>query len=132
MIVRAHLEHTRGVHVEAETVDSPSWETVVSMIARLDGRETTLLTLEGQSGQLTIGGGDRQRYVVFAAFGEDHIFSLYSTQFAEDTKPLQMVAGGQLGDYEQRQCCNQSEVRTVAQLFAQAEQMDQTMKWVEE
>jgi hypothetical protein len=109
-----HLDDWQANRDVGETIASPTWADVVAALGRLDGDTHTLLSLQHSSGAtLQVGGGPSEFVVQFL---ENESCWCVTSERAPD-QVLQLVAGGQLGDYPADLCVSSSQARGAAESF---------------
>ncbi len=93
-----------------------SWPKIEKALIRMDGYTHTLVTLGmSKTGSLMAGGGNERRYtVVFFPEEED---SLTLTEPKASGPNVQLVVGGQPGDYESKHIVSQAILTKVFQYY---------------
>jgi hypothetical protein len=118
----------KGPGDEEELID-PSWSQIHSAILRLDGDTLPLLGLDAgkEAPHMSTGGGKSGRYVCYITFDNQQFYSL--VQEAQPNTIIRLIVGGQEGDYSAEQCVDLAYVLQAARLFADAGQLDRSLKW---
>ena len=119
------VETSAGARIEEERLDL-SADSAVKAIRRLDGKRTTLCTLERGGDQLFIAGGDG-RYTVSAMLSDGTVENLVGDPQAIGTEP--MVSGGQLIDQPAKYIVSAEKAIAVAQDFAEARNWRRSRTW---
>jgi hypothetical protein len=112
-----------------ELFDDPAWQDIETAIRRLDGRKCTMLILEigDPVPHMGIGGGEDGKYIVYTTPDNWVFHNLINPQAAPGKSLL--VAGGQRGDYANRQCINLPEVLRAAKTYAETGELDPSLVW---
>jgi hypothetical protein len=113
----------------AEELGNPTWQDIESAIRRLDGDTCSLLIL-GLSDpvpHLAIGGGQDGKYIVYATPDNLTFYNLINPQAAPGKSML--VAGGQQGDYANKQCVGLPEVLRAAKTYAESGRLESSLVW---
>ena len=76
--------------------------------------------------QMCIGGGADGNYLGFINFPGPQVFNLISDRQGDK---ITMVAGGQLGVYDARDCITRTQALAAAQQFALNGEMEPSLKW---
>jgi len=118
-----------GPEDAAEGMEKPTWRDIETAIRRLNGDTCTLLMLGiGEPvPHMGIGGGENGRYIVYATLDNWTFHNLINPGAAAGKSLL--VAGGQRGDYANRQLVGLQEALRAAKTYAEAGQLDSTLVW---
>ena len=101
-VTRAYSDHRIGARNQALTVQNPTLQQVTDAVRQLDGKQFTEVVLSGDKRELTISGGNDDRYIAFISVDGDQVFyNLINPQGSPDLD-LRVVAGGQVGSYPSR------------------------------
>ncbi len=119
------VETSAGARIEEERLDL-SADAAAKAIHRLDGKRTTLCTLERGGDQLFIAGGDG-RYTVSAMLSDGTVENLVGDSQAKGTEP--MVSGGQLIDQPAKYIVSAEKAIAVAQDFAEGRDWRRGRAW---
>ncbi|SFH95154.1 hypothetical protein SAMN04487861_10954 [Selenomonas ruminantium] len=108
-----------GINYDQIELEKPSWEQILEIISKLDGKETTEVSLYAleESICLCIGGGNNNLYNVY-----------YSEEYGEKNYTLKkrggvlfekhkLITGGQMGEFEDNICVGKDMVRIVVEYF---------------
>ncbi|NEW04636.1 hypothetical protein GK047_01175 [Paenibacillus sp. SYP-B3998] len=111
-----------------ETYDNPSWELILASIARLNGKRHTLVSLNMKDDSyMLIGGGESGKYIVTTSFNN---VSFYNLVFGSmGCEPIQLVVGGQLGDYPQKMCVDFDTMSLAVKTYALEGKIDNSLVW---
>ena len=118
--VLSNLVVTRmdGPDASDASTENPSWAEIESAIRSLDGKRRTLIILGvgDPTPHMGIGGGGDGKYIVYVT--PDNL--TFDTLIHPDAPPGKclLVAGGQLGDYENRICTSEKQGPIHAQMRA--------------
>jgi hypothetical protein len=97
-------------------------------VGRLDGHNTTAVTVGAFGNELLIGGGDEGNYIV-TVFRDGMPFSLVGDRQAGGVR--MMVIGGQLIPQPEQYLVGPERALAVARYFARTGQLDQSESWDE-
>jgi hypothetical protein len=100
---------------------------LVTAIAKLDGDQTSALSIRASDGLMLVGGGDTGRYVVTAWVAGDGPFELLGDPGA--TGEISMVVGGQLARQPMRYIVSHDRVLKVARCFLTMRALDADEAW---
>ena|SRR5882724_3761896 len=109
---------------------NPRWEQIESAIHRLDGNTCTLVALgigAPPVPHMAIGGGEDGRYIVYAT-NDNLAFATLMNPMATPGK-CSLVAGGQRGEYESRNCVGLKDALRAARTYAETGAADATLTW---
>jgi immunity protein Imm1 of predicted polymorphic toxin system len=99
-------------------------------VRRLEGAERTLVTLQGPgTSHLAVGGSAATGMVVYATFDNDTFYQLTNPEARED-EIVEVVAGGQTGDYPARMVVGLSVALQAAEEFAEGGVLSSQLAWV--
>ncbi len=110
----------------------PSWNEVRELILQLDNRKKTLVTFgdEDMGYYMAIGGGCGQ-YILYLSFeDEEQIVELVNSRETEACY-VELVVGGQRGDYPKNSCINLEKVLMAAKTFFETQTPDNRLLWNE-
>ena len=116
-----------------EMIENPTWEDVEKMILSLDGWNRTLVTFGNydEGCYMAIGGGKNGKYIAYASYDdEEKIYNLIN-QTGSEKELVELVVGGQRGNFPERNCVSQDMVLSAAKKFFQTQEVDQNMEWEE-
>lgn len=108
----------------------PSLQEIENAILQLDGDRCSLVILgigDPPVPHMAVGGGDGNRYVVYATTDNTTFYKLVNRK-----APLgkcTLVAGGQRGDYDLRICVTLDDALRAAKTYAETGQLDPTLSW---
>ena len=118
-----------GPDASDASTENPSWSEIESAIRSLDGKRRTLLILGvgDPTPHMGIGGGGDGKYIVYVT--PDNL--TFDTLIHPDAPPGKclLVAGGQLGDYENRICVTLSETLAAANTYATTGGLESSLVW---
>lgn len=104
-------------------------ELVEQLIQRLDGSRHTLVVLaHNGEAHVAVGGDARVGLIVYCTEDNDQFRNLLSAT-PEDTTAVQLVAGGQLGDYERRFVVSASVACQAAVEYAESGHLAKHLAW---
>lgn len=109
---------------------NPTWADIETAIRRLDGHTCTLVGLsigEAPLPHMSIGGGEGGKYIVYCTPDNQTFYNLINPKAA--SQKVMLVAGGQLGDYDARQCVSIEAALRAAKTYAELGQTDPTLTW---
>ena len=110
-----------------DLVADPEWERVLEAIREMNGKEHTLICLEGERKKhLTIGGGP-DIFVVYATGDEEPFFTAIDPAKAGGS--VDMNVGQQTAQYPADLLVGKEVVLKAAKLFAETGKLDQTVLW---
>jgi hypothetical protein len=113
----------------SEELENPTWQDIETAIRRLDGDRCSLLILGigDPVPHMGIGGGHEGKYIVYATPDHQIFHNLINPNAAPGKSFL--VAGGQLGDYANRQCIDLTVTLRAAKTYAESGQLDTSLIW---
>ena len=114
----------------AEEMENPTWQDIETAIRRLDGDSCTILVLgigEPPVPHMAIGGGENGKYIVYTTDDNLVFYNLINPN-ASPGKTL-LVAGGQRGDYANKQLVGFENAIRAAKSYAETGQPDPTLVW---
>lgn len=113
----------------AEELRNPTWQDIESAIRRLNGDTCSLLILGigDPVPHMAIGGGQDGKYIVYATPDNLTFYNLINPQATPGK--LLLVAGGQQGDYANKQCVGLTEVLNAAKTYAEAGRLESSLVW---
>lgn len=89
--------------VDDDDTSDPTWEDVERAINSLDDRTRTLVILAPRPRigdcHMAIGGGGDGRFIVYLTNDNLSFFNLVDPDTANDERAVQMMIGGQVGEY---------------------------------
>lgn len=110
-------------------------EVIDDYINQLDGHTKTLLSISDtesfEENTLTIGGSSSSGLVVYAIF-EDGIFHQLLNEVPAGSSEIEVVAGGQPGDYPAEYVVSSYQAREAAAYFAQHGRLAPSAIWLDE
>ena len=110
-----------------DLIADPEWERVLEAIRDMNGKEHTLICLEGERKKhLTIGGGP-DVFVVYATGDEEAFFTAIGPDKAGGT--VDMTVGQQTAKYSAELLVAQEVVVKAAKLFVETGELDRTVLW---
>jgi hypothetical protein len=118
-------DYWESVLNDEHIVQSPSWAEVDEAVSRLDGKVHTLVTLDGEDGSTLFIGGSLEGMVV-AWSRQDQ--NLIARRGAGDEK-VQIVVGGQVGDYARRNVLPIQIAKNIAKAYADGLRVQDLFKW---
>lgn len=127
-----HIDLVEGsMGYEVKEMASPSWTDIETAIKRLDGESRTQVAI-GADGEmhLSVGGGEKGQYVVYATFDNMKFYTLLSDQPSETE--VELVAGGQVGNYSGKIVVGLAPALMAAKTFAESGEIDRRLNWQEE
>jgi hypothetical protein len=94
------------------TIEYPSWEEIEKAISALDGKNLTLVMLAPAAPKgppsgdhhMAIGGGKDGRCVIYITEDNLHFWNLEDASKRGIKRRIEMIVGGQEGDYDEAQC----------------------------
>jgi hypothetical protein len=117
-----------GVKWGQDLIENPSWQNIEAAIHALDGKHRSVVSIGGEGhAHMSVGGGDRGQYVVYATFDSANFFTLLSLDQSEG-KLLPSVAG-QEGDYDKKIVVDLQSALTAAKTFAEHGKIDGKLNW---
>jgi hypothetical protein len=119
-----------GVRNEAITRESADASSVLDAVTRLNGRDRSLVSLEGfDDNSLTIGGGTEGRYTVtFAVNIDQEFFGAIDERQAGDLE-IDMVIGGQGTTLPLKDCVDLAAALEAARFFVENGKMAPNLQW---
>jgi Immunity protein Imm1 len=110
-----------------ELITDPEWERVGKAIKELNGKERTIICLEGErKTHMTIGGGP-QVYVVYATGDHETFYTAISPSKSGDS--VEVAVGQQLARYTPELLVGQDVVLKAAKLFAEKGELEPSVHW---
>jgi hypothetical protein len=127
-IHRVVADRWDGVLCDEDEIEAPTLEDVLRVIAALDAKTRTMVSLFGpDNSYLCIGGGLGQ-YVAYASTSDGHLWNLLLD--SDDRKAVVLVnPGGQEGDFPARQVLDKSRVLHAARSFFETGVLDAALRW---
>lgn len=117
----------------SEVIENPTWENVKNMILNLDGWNRTLVTFGNydEGYYMAIGGGKNGEYIAYVSYDdEEKIFHLVN-QNGSKKELVELVVGGQRGNFPEKICVTQNMVLSAAKRFFETQEVDLNLKWEE-
>lgn len=113
----------------SDLLDNPTWQDIETAIRRLDGDACSMLVLGigDPVPHMGIGGGEDGNYIVYAT-PDNWVFYNLTNPEAPPGKSF-LVAGGQRGDYANKQCVGLTEVLRAAKTYAESGQLEASLIW---
>lgn len=110
-----------------DLVADPEWERVLEAIREMNGKEHTLICLEGErNSHLTLGGGPNV-FVVYATGDEETFFTAIDPAKAGGS--LEITVGQQTAKYPAELLVGKEVVLKAAKLFAETGKLDPGVVW---
>ena len=100
------------------------------MILSLDGWNRTLVTFGNydEGCYMAIGGGKNGKYIAYASYDdEEKIYNLVN-QTGGEKELVELVVGGQRGNFPERNCVSQDMVLSAAKKFFETQAVDPNME----
>jgi len=121
-----------------EDLNSKSEEDIVSelrelpqvkeAVERINGENKTAVLLQRDSQNLmVIGGGQNEKYAVYAIFKGKKYFM--ANKYDVHKEPVELIVAGKKGHYPSRKCLNLQMVLEAAKHFADRGALAQTFNW---
>ena len=113
-----------------EELERPTWRDIETAILRLDGDACTLLVLgigEPPVPHMAIGGGENSKYIIYATRNNRTFHNLIAPRAVAGRSLL--VAGGQWGEYPNKQLVGLEEALRAARTYAETGQLEPTLVW---
>lgn len=106
-----------GTYDEKEIVN-PSWNNIEKLINQMDGKNITEVLLYNASKNygLCIGGGNNELYNIYISY-DDKVLCELTDETKSKTKTVQLVTGGQIGDFEEFLCVSKKIMLLVTKFF---------------
>lgn len=80
---------------------------------------------------MAIGGGKDGRYITYASYNnEEELYNLVN-QTGSKEELVELVVGGQRGNFPERNCVTQDMVLSAAKRFFETQEADPNMEWEE-
>lgn len=113
-----------------ETILVHSWKSIEAAIRALDGDHRTLVVLgvDDAYPHMAIGGGRDNQYIVYATYNNEVFHSLIDLEKPED-RMVQLIVGGQEGDYCANSCVDLHTALQAAKTFAESGTLDKSLVW---
>lgn len=112
-----------------EEIEEFSWETIENAIKALNGDTKTQVSLNAEEEiHMCIGGGNNGLYNVYATFDNMRFYNLKDSD-KSDTEMVELVTGGQLGEFPANICVTLDKVLKAANTFAEHGKIDETLEW---
>jgi Immunity protein Imm1 len=115
--------------VEEEEITYNTLEQAIGAIRQLDGKQRTMVTFEGPSRSMTIGGGNDGRYLVFIAYNIDEVFFLLTDPTKPSHTEVKIVAAGQTGLRPERQLVTRETAEDALRHFAISGEPSPLLTW---
>lgn len=112
-----------------DLLDNPTCQDIEAAIRRLDGDSCSMLVLGigDPVPHMGIGGGEDGKYIVYATPDNWVFYNLINPK-APPGKSF-LVAGGQRGDYANKQCVGLAEVLSAAKTYAESGRLESSLVW---
>jgi hypothetical protein len=108
-------DNREGIHNQDITIASVDKNVALGWFSKLDGSKHTLLSLERQDGwQLMVGGGPTQ-YIITLGDGLSDL--TFHNLAGDETKVVELCAGGQFGEFPQSICATYQQATQVIIFF---------------
>jgi hypothetical protein len=121
-----HLDEWVGNREVGVPIDNPTWTDVLTALSELNGETRTLLSLEEAGGAaLQVGGGPSSFIVQYLEGGA--CWCVTSESSAGGV--VQLVAGGQAGEYPADLCVSSSQAREAAESFFASGTRAPILRW---
>jgi hypothetical protein len=110
-----------------ELVTDPEWERVGKAIKELNGKEHSIICLEGEGKMhMTIGGGP-ERFVVYATGDHETFFTAIDP--GKSGGSVEVAVGQQVGQYPPELLVSQDVVLKAAKLFVEKGKLEPGVHW---
>jgi len=127
-IDRVVADRWAGVLCDEDEIQTPTLDDVLRLIAALDAKTHTMVTLFGSDNSYLCIGGGSGRYVVYASTPDEQLWNLLLD--SDDRKGMVLLnAGGQEGDFPVRQVLDKSHVLHAARTFFETGALDAALRW---
>lgn len=103
---------------------------IENAIRSLDGRRRTLVVLGAEGAAHMAIGGDGRRCVVYATFDNVNFYNLVAPESGSGM--VQLIVGGQEGEYSARHVVDIETAVRAARTFAQVGALDEAYRWDEQ
>lgn len=123
------IDNWKGVFSNEENFELTTIDFLLHCIMKLNGKNKTsvALTIDEET-YLIVGGGNECRYsVVGEKKGE--IYNLINKNNINKEGYIQIVTGGQLGDFEIKYCVDKEMAMQAAIYFYENKDFDKTLEW---
>lgn len=120
------VDNRVGIHNQETKMASVDKNVALGWFAKLDGSKHTLLSLERQDGwQLMVGGGPIQ-YIITLGDGVSDL--TFHNLAGDETKVVEVCAGGQFGEFPQNICATyQQAAQVITHFFDGSERQE---RWI--
>lgn len=106
-----------------------NWGMIEKILTELNGDNKTQVVLsKDEDIYMGIGGGNSGLYNVYATFDNVSFFNLLDSSKSED-KIIQLVTGGQQGDFSANNCVGLEAMLEAAKLFALEGGINDSLNW---
>ncbi|SFE97117.1 Immunity protein Imm1 [Paenibacillus algorifonticola] len=106
-----------------------NWEMIEKILTELNGdNKTQVLLSKDEDIHMGIGGGNSGLYNVYATFDNISFFNLLDSSKSED-KIIQLVTGGQQGEFSANNCVDLETMLKAAKLFALEGEINDSLNW---
>jgi hypothetical protein len=112
-------------------IEITSWEIAENLIKSLDGSKYTqvILSNELDDSFICIGGGNNGFYNVFISLDDNESFYDLLNPSGKHDNIIQLVTGGQSGDFEEDICVTIDKALLASQKFYVSGKVEETLKW---
>jgi hypothetical protein len=104
-----------------------SFNKIKKYLDRMDQKIYTEVIIGGKNKYLSIGGGNGN-YIVFYTMSENY-YNLINNNFINTTEEIPLVAGGQEGDFPQRQIIGYELMISACEYYYKTNEMNQKLIW---
>ena len=110
-----------------DLITDPKWERVVEAIKEMNGKEHTIICLEGESKiHMTIGGGP-EVFVVYASGDQETFFTAVDP--GKSGGSVEITVGQQTNEYPAELLVGKDVVLKAAKLFAETGKLEPNVHW---
>ncbi|WP_317635644.1 hypothetical protein [Xylocopilactobacillus apicola] len=123
------IDNWHGVYSNEESFDLTNPDTLLRCINDLNGKNKTSVALtHDEEIYMVIGGGNEGKYSVVGGIN-GQIYNLINKNNINKKGYVQIVTGGQLGDFEMKYCVDKEMAIQAANHFYKNIDFDKTLKW---
>ncbi|MEV8373386.1 Imm1 family immunity protein [Kribbella sp. NPDC056861] len=112
---------------DAGEINAPTWAEVDERLRALNGYDRTILTLTRGDAHLAVGGDAASGLVLYVDLGGEDFRNLIGPR--TDKCLVEIVAGGQPGNYQSRQVVSVEQALAAARVFWEAGKLDPAQTW---
>lgn len=112
-------------------IENISWNDAENLIKSLDGKKFTqvIFSNEQEDAFICVGGGNNGLYNVFITLDDNESFYDLINSNVTNNEIIQLVTGGQLGDFESFICVSIVEVLKAVKTFYEKGIPDESLVW---